>query len=818
MKEANKSSVLIVDDENANIITLTHILSPEFKIFAAKNGRDAIETAKKYLPDVILLDILMPEMDGYEVISLLKNTEEVKSIPVIFVTWLANSAHEEKGLSKGAADYITKPFIPAIVRLRVQNQIKMLRQIEMNNQQLKQQTLIASISQSFLSGSGIDALLTNTLRIIGEFMGIAKILLLNFDEDGKTFTCQHEWINPSLYLNTSIGGKSVMKEPMLSIISNLSTGGSNLYLDSNDPSIKEAMSPYGMDSLNYIITPIFNKGKICAAICFSREDNDDDDWSEGDINLAVIISNILSGVYERTAMERQFSIVENSPHFIVYFTPDGDMSYINPAAVKMTGCSRTEIMASGLELIFSPATVKHLKETHIPNALRCGHADFEANLKRKNNEERILYFSSFPTGDGNIAAIAQDLTEMYKLYSELVSAKEIAEQNSRAKSEFLSRMSHEMHTPMYVVIGMSNIAKNTDDTAVIADCLEKINNASRHLLFLLEDMLDIYALEKKKLSLDNSEFSFSLMLSNVLKTVKNFMDEKHQTFSCYIDASIPEALFCDEHRLSQVIHNLLMNANKFTPEHGAIQLKASVSDAEKGLLIMKIEVIDSGIGIPKEKQSTVFEPFEQVDGGFTRKYGGVGLGLPISRKIVEMMGGEIWVESEIDKGTKITFTFKAESRASEDSKEDFKSERIMISSGAAPEDKSNRTFEGKAALLVDDMEINREILMAVLEDTQIQIDCAENGLEAVELFKSNPKRYDMILMDINMPVMDGWEATRRIRALDASAGKSVPIVALTANKLPEDVKKCFDVGMNDHIGKPVDFELLFRKLCQYIKN
>ena len=814
MKEADKSSVLIVDDENANIVTLTHILSPEYKIYAAKNGQDAIEIAQEYLPDVILLDILMPEMDGYEVLSLLKNTEEIQSIPVIFVTGLANAAHEERGLGIGAADYITKPFSPAIVKLRVRNQIQMLNQIKMINQQLKQQTLMTSISQSFLSGAEVDALLTDTLRKIGEFMGISQVLLFNFEEDEITLTCQHEWMNPELNMDTRIGSKLVLKGPLLSRIYGLSANGEDLCLHSNDPVIKEAMRPYRVDFQNYITAPIFIKGKICAAIDLSKEDNGED-WSEGDINLARIVANILSGVYERIAMERQFSIVENSPNFIIYLTADGGVSYVNPAAVEMTGRTHAEIMASGLELIFDPQTIKEIKETHIPNTLRCGVTDFEINMKRKNNELRVLYFTCFVTGSGNTAAIAQDLTEMYSLNAELISAKDLAEQNSRAKSEFLSRMSHEMHTPMNVIIGMTNIAKNTSDSEIKSDCLEKIDNASRHLLMLLDDMLDIYAIEKRTLKLDNSKFSFNAMLANVLKIVKIYIDEKHQIFSCFTDASVPDILIADEHRLSQVIHNLLMNANKFTPEHGAIQLRACVFAEEKELITMKIEIIDSGIGIPKEKQAAIFDPFEQADGGFARKYGGVGLGLPISKNIVEMMGGEIWVESELDKGTKFTFTFQAEISPGEG----LQQEEIVVSLDSADADEPpNITYEGKTALLVEDMEINREILTAILEETQIQIECAENGLQAVELFEANPGRYDVIFMDINMPVMDGWEATRRIRALNTPEGARVPIVALTANKLPEDVEKCFKVGMNDHIGKPVDFDLLLRKLGQYLNK
>jgi PAS domain S-box-containing protein len=502
-------------------------------------------------------------------------------------------------------------------------------------------------------------------------------------------------------------------------------------------------------------------------------------------------------------MIKQSSIVENTPQFIMYLSPGGELSYVNPSASELTGHTKTEILTGGLELIFDTEIAQAIKNTYIPNTLRKGSSSFEANMTRKDGKIRVLAFTSFAAENGNIGAIAQDVTEMRVLEAELITAKEQAEQNSRAKSEFMSRMSHEMRTPMNTIIGMASIIKISYEPEQKADCLKEIDNAARQLLQLIDNVLDISSLEKRTLTIEHSEFNFSTMLSNVLKTVKLYTEEKHQTLLHRRDPLIPDALIGDEKRLTQIIWNLLMNANKFSPERGTIQLDASVVGEENGNLVLKIEVSDNGIGIPEEKQATIFNLFEQADGGLSRKFEGAGLGLPISKHLVGMMGGRIWVESEPGKGANFIFTI-----------------RIKNASGEKPArnyaDESIKSFKGKTVLLVDDVKVNREALMTMLKDTQIQIDCAENGLQAVELFSNDPGRYDIILMDINMPGIDGWETSRRIRLLTAPGGARVKILAMLANTSQEDVEKSRKAGMDDHIGKPVDFNELFHKLNQHL--
>jgi CheY-like chemotaxis protein len=327
-----------------------------------------------------------------------------------------------------------------------------------------------------------------------------------------------------------------------------------------------------------------------------------------------------------------------------------------------------------------------------------------------------------------------------------------------------------------------------------------------HLLGLINDILDMSKIEANKLELSPVSFDFEKTLQKAVNVVNFRVDEKRQNFAVYIDKNIPRTLIGDDQRLTQVITNLLGNAVKFTPESGSIRLGARLLGEEEGVCTLQIEVADTGIGISEEQRSRLFVSFEQAEKNTTRKFGGTGLGLAISKRIVEMMGGGIWVESELGKGSTFAFTVRMERSA--DECRDFPAEE------ARPEEAG--VFRGCRLLLAEDMEINREIVLSLLDTTALEIDCAENGAEAVKLYSDAPDRYNVIFMDVLMPEMDGYEATRRIRALDAPEAKKVPIVAMTANVFREDVEKCFEAGMNDHLGKPLDFDEVLSKLRKYL--
>lgn len=397
--------------------------------------------------------------------------------------------------------------------------------------------------------------------------------------------------------------------------------------------------------------------------------------------------------------------------------------------------------------------------------------------------------------------LAHDLTE-------LQAAKLQAEAATRAKSNFLANMSHEIRTPLNAIIGMTKIALTSEDPGRAQYCLEKIDTASKQLLSLINDVLDISKIESGKLVLNVEPFELTRMFAAIETVMAVKAEEKQIQLSIELDDQLPDFVRGDEMALTQVIMNLLSNAVKFTPVGGRVRLEARLLEARPGSSLIEVRVTDTGIGVEPEQKQRLFMPFEQADSGIARKYGGTGLGLAISKQIVEMMGGRIDEENAPDGGSSFFFTaLLGEARR----------EQMQSLSESDRGQDSMRTYPGRTLMLVEDIEINREIVCALLEHTQLQIESFENGWLALEAFERDPERYDIVLMDLQMPVMDGLEATRSIRALDIPQARSIPIIAMTANAFAEDVRICKEAGMNDHIGKPVDADVLLSKLARYLK-
>ena len=410
--------------------------------------------------------------------------------------------------------------------------------------------------------------------------------------------------------------------------------------------------------------------------------------------------------------------------------------------------------------------------------------------------------------------IAETNKQLESALSEAISA-------SRTKSNFLSAMSHEMRTPMNAIIGMTSIAKKAETDERKSYALNNVEKAAVHLLGVINHVLDMSKIEANKLDLQNVEIDLKSLIRKAASFVEFPMEEKRHRFSISIDSNVPPFYSGDDQGLTQIITNLLTNAVTYTPEEGSISLGVSLRETNNGICGLHFVISDSGMGIAPEDQERLFNMFEQADSSTRRKYGGTGLGLAITKRLIELMGGAISVESEYGKGSRFIFTVKLallEKSAKgypahpDSSHSESEDSRRAAASGAI----KGGALAGKKLLLAEDIELNCEILIAQLDGTGLSVDIAKNGKEAVEKITANPSSYDLVFMDIQMPEMDGLEATRRIRSLPDKNARNLPIIAMTANVFADDVAKCLEAGMDGHIGKPLDMRLVFEKLGKYL--
>jgi signal transduction histidine kinase/CheY-like chemotaxis protein len=385
---------------------------------------------------------------------------------------------------------------------------------------------------------------------------------------------------------------------------------------------------------------------------------------------------------------------------------------------------------------------------------------------------------------------------------ELAQAVEEARSANAAKSEFLAHMSHDIRTPINGILGMANIAvKNWGDEEKVQDCLKKITDSGEHLLTLVNDVLDMSSIESGKVEIAREHMDIRTVVDNCCSIVSGQLISRHINFQKEFQPPENPFLMGDELHLRQIFINILGNAVKFTPDDGTITFRGKQTRAEDGIAFYQFEVEDTGIGMSPEFMSKIFDAFSQENGGARTSYKGTGLGMAITKQFVDMMGGGIRVRSKQGEGSCFTVELP------------FEIDTSHVEEAAAEEEIN---LKGMHVLLVEDNELNMEIAQELLEDEGVTVDTAENGQLAVDAFLEAPKgAFDAILMDVMMPVMDGHQASRTIRASDHPEAKTIPIIAMTANAYDEDVKAALDAGMNAHVAKPIDLDRLYSVLYYY---
>ncbi len=499
------------------------------------------------------------------------------------------------------------------------------------------------------------------------------------------------------------------------------------------------------------------------------------------------------------------SLIESNIDALMTTDPSGIITDVNKQMEALTGCTRDELIGAPFKSYF---TDPERAEAAIKLVLREKKVtDYELTARALDGKKTVVSYNATTFYDRGrtlqgVFAAARDVTERKRVEAELQQAKSAAESASRTKSDFLASMSHEIRTPMNAIMGIADLLAKTPLSPEQDKYVQIFRRAGDNLLNLINDILDLSKVEASQLELEQTGFSLTDLLEKVTEMVAIRANEKGLALVCEIVSGTPTDVVGDPTRLRQVLLNLIGNAIKFT-ESGEVSLRVAPDLNASVPTALRFTVSDTGIGIPDEKLGRVFERFTQADSSTTRRFGGSGLGLTISKRLVELMGGQIGAESEVGKGSVFSFSVPFEIWTDA-------SRRPVVSVGANAE----QPMPALRILLVEDSPDNRTITLAYVEDTPYQVDIAENGAIACRMFKA--ERYDLVLMDRQMPVMDGLAATRTIRAWEQANDKlPTPIIALTASALKGDREMCLAAGCTAFLTKPIKQEVLLQAIKEH---
>lgn len=559
---------------------------------------------------------------------------------------------------------------------------------------------------------------------------------------------------------------------------------------SMDYIIMKADSNIPADVNNYIVNQ--NNEVVCSRIITDFGLNGNDFFTESFINMYVksedrdsFAQNIKSGepfTYEFNYKGKLYTVG-------IFNIGDTDMKYV----VVLNNATLGDPVDSALYRIITLYTVVvallgfciffitfYFKKSKIDKELLAENEEIREKLEK------------------NLKIVAIQKNELEKQQDALEEALKMANSASRAKTAFLSNMSHDIRTPMNAIMGYTTLASsNIDNIDKVKDYLGKIESSSTHLLSLINEILDMSSIESGIIEINYEEEKLSEIVSTIHNLIETETMNKKQSFVIE-ENQIHDVVYCDRLRLEQVLLNVLTNSSKYTKEGGTIKLIINEKPINELRSKFEIQIIDNGVGMNEEFVRTIFDPFTRENSSTLSGVDGTGLGMAIVAKIVEKMFGSCNIESKENVGTKVTLCFDF----------DVVSEEKTEIAGT-----ENADFTGKKVLIVEDNKLNAEIAEEILNEHGFETDIVDDGSVAVERMEEVPAgTYDAILMDIQMPIMDGYEATRKIRAMEDKAKSSIPIIAMTANAFEEDIKMAFAAGMNKHVAKPVDIKILMDAL------
>lgn len=547
------------------------------------------------------------------------------------------------------------------------------------------------------------------------------------------------------------------------------------------------------------ITP----GQIAALKSLSRE-------VVTQFELKVKVENLETLNSELRLSEARYHALSDAIPLGIFRTgPNGECSYVNEKYQQISGLDFEKCLGDGWSNAIHPADRNRVfQEWH--------------QSSKENREYESVH--RFRRPDGSISwckVRAAAIKESDQIVGYIGSTEDITDQlkqsesaleATRAKSEFLAKMSHEIRTPMNGIIGMTQLILESDLNADQRELLKDVEYSSQVLLEIVNDILDLSKIESGNFKLDPINFNLRDLLEHSFVILKMRAHQKRIKISYEIDDAIGESFFGDEMRLRQVLLNLVGNSIKFTPENGNVRVNVELASRVENTAILKFSVSDSGIGIPEDKLDSIFNPFSQAEEGTSRKYGGTGLGLSISRQLVNLMGGEINVSSKLGFGSTFSFTisiFEIPQCTLTSSERIREADRCLVTPELSVDIKPK-------LLVVEDNLVNQKLITRVLERIGCTVVVAENGKVGLEKLRSDPNGFSLILMDCQMPVLNGFEATAHIRESERGTTIHIPIVAMTANAMSGDREECINAGMDDYIPKPIDRKQMEKILFRFL--
>lgn len=753
--------ILIVDGNIQNLSVLASLLGEEkYKVGLAKNGKDALLYLENNRPDLVILDIMMPEMDGFTVHEIMKKQPLFADIPVIFVSAVDNPDIMVRALENGAVDYITKPFHKREIISRINTHLKLIS--TRSHYSLTCRTGKIGVWEIDLNEKSIFI-----DPIIFTLLGYADLSLVR----KSSFR----------YLYSLI--RRDERRMILNLLKLLVNGDIREYQFEHSLKNGDGQEKQFLFVGNLIHNSAGEPLKIQGTF--------------QDISTRVEYEKLLS----ETILSVE-TIIENLPAGMLLLDNNLKVVKINRNARTMAEEFSDELMPG---VYLNNLSFMGLSPKVLENII---HRPYNKEEIIFSNTEHLWYIIQtsfhFQIKKENYIIINWiNITERAEMEKKLKAAKEQAEKATKVKTMFLANMSHEIRTPLNAIIGMNDLALMTSNPEKQLEHLITVKDSSHHLLRIINDILDFSRIESDRMELQEVSFPLQEMVNNLINTLKYSALEKGLHLIYQPNMSGDTTVLGDPDRIRQILTNLISNAIKFT-DRGEVTVTCTTTIPDNHKISLDetafyFQIKDTGIGIPQEKQSEIFESFHQL--ASARKAGGTGLGLAISKQLVEMMNGRIYVQSMYGEGS--TFSFYV----------------VLKKTGALPEKRRAPAEMGKwkdkifRILMAEDNLINIRLTKLVLEKTGHKVDVAENGIEAINKLKAN--EYDLVLMDIEMPVMDGIEATRRIRAGEAGKEKKdITIIALTAHAINEIKSQAMNTGMDGYITKPIEITRLSQTIIE----